>query len=85
MRKLIKGLILIATLSLVSCGLLSTYDQVSLMVGIQIPLYGEQVNVGMKLDLKDQAINKLEEKQKIMSIDAYNSFLDWKMKQGSTK
>lgn len=84
MHKLLKHLCLTLSLFAVSCGLLGTYDQVSLMAGIQLPIYGQEVNIGLKLDLKDQAINKLQENQKTLSIEAYNRYLDWKMK-GDTK
>ena len=85
MQKSLKYLLILPIFLVISCGLLGTYDQVHLMVGVQIPLYGEQINIGMNLDLKDQAINKLQEKQKMMSIEAYNSFLDWKTKKGAVK
>jgi hypothetical protein len=85
MRKSLRYLLILPIFFVISCGLLGTYDQVSLVIGIQVPIYGEQINLGLKLDLKDQAINKLQEKEKTMSIEAYNSYLDWKMKQGVQK
>lgn len=77
-----KFIYLIVLLTTAGCNLLKTYDQVSLMIGIQAPIYGQEINVGIKLDLKDQAINKQKEIQKDKLIQSYVNFLKWKRQKG---
>jgi hypothetical protein len=76
-----KKILPILLISLTSCGLLGTYDNVELMIGLQIPLYETNVNFGLHMILKDQAINKIQEGQKTKLIDAYTEILKWKQEK----
>ena len=82
MHKLLAAILLITLTSFVSCNLLSTYDQVELMVGITIPLYSEDINIGLNLKLKDQAINKMQESQKAHLVETYAKIITWKQQVG---
>jgi|KBSSwiStaDraftv2_1062776.scaffolds.fasta_scaffold00065_2 hypothetical protein len=77
MRKLLLPLILMLT----SCGLLGTYDNVELMIGLQVPVYETNVNFGFHMILKDQAINKIQEGQKTILIETYTEILKWKQEK----
>ena len=76
--------LLICTLStLVSCGLLGTYDNVDFMLGIQVPIYETNINFGLHMILKDQAISKIQEGQKTKLIESYIEVLKWKRNKES--
>ena len=61
-----------------SCGLLGTYDDVELMIGLQVPIYETNVNFGLRMILKDQAISKMKEDQKSRLVEAHAEILKWK-------
>ena len=77
MRKLLAILLL----SVTSCGLLGTYDNVELMVGLEVPVYTQTVRFGMHMILKDQAINKIQEGSKSKVIDTYLQIIKWKQEK----
>lgn len=79
MRKLLAILLL----SFTSCGLLGTYDNVELMVGLEVPVYTQTVRFGMHMILKDQAINKIQEKRKTQVIDTYMKIIKWKQEKSN--
>jgi hypothetical protein len=70
---------LIVTLNMAtSCGLLGTYDNVELMIGLQVPVYETNINFGLHMILKDQAISKMKEDQKSKIVEAHAEILKWK-------
>lgn len=75
MRKIIVTLLIITLNMVTSCGLLKTYDNVELMIGLQIPVYETNIDFGLHMILKDQAINKIQEGQKTSLVDAYIEIL----------
>lgn len=78
MRKFVATLLIVTLNMAASCGLLGTYDNVELMVGLQIPVYETNVNFGLHMILKDQAINKMKEDQRAKLVDAHAQILKWK-------
>jgi len=78
MKNILATLLILTLTSVTSCGLLGTYDNVELMIGLQIPFYETNVNFGLHMILKDQAINKIQEGQKSKLIDTYTEILKWK-------
>lgn len=78
MRKIIATLLIV---TLTSCGLLGTYDNVEVMAGLQIPIYETNINFGFHMILKDQAINKIKEKKSAKLVGAYSDVLKWKLKK----
>lgn len=81
MRKLLAILLL----SLTNCGLLGTYDNVELMIGLEVPVYTQTVRFGMHMILKDQAINKIQEKRKTQVIDTYMQIIKWKQEKSNVE
>jgi hypothetical protein len=48
------------------------------MVGLQVPVYETNVNFGLHMILKDQAINKMKEDQRAKLVEAHAEILKWK-------
>lgn len=78
MRKFIATLLIVTLNMVTSCGLLGTYDNVELMVGLQVPIYETNVNFGLHMILKDQAISKIKENQRAKLVEAHAEILKWK-------
>jgi hypothetical protein len=77
-NKIIAILLIVTLNSLASCGLMGTYDNVELMIGLQVPVYETNVNFGLHMILKDQAINKIKEGERAKLVDAQIQILRWK-------
>ena len=78
MRKFIATILIVTLNMATSCGLLGTYDNVELMIGLQVPIYETNVNFGLHMILKDQAISKMKEDQRAKLVEAHAEILKWK-------
>ncbi len=85
MRKVIASILIVTLNTLTSCGLLGTYDNVELMIGLQVPVYTTNINFGLHMILKDQAINKMKEEQRATLVDAHAQILKWKKETGNVQ
>ena len=83
MNKLVGSLLIVTLNVLTSCGLLGSYDNVELMIGLEIPIYSTNVNFGLHMILKDQAINKIQEGSKSKMIETYLEIIKWKQEKAN--